>query len=72
MARLENELEFLREECRPKDTIMSLTQRIPELKPAREPRDGPETASEEPGESEAPLEKEQHYSWWRRLFGSNQ
>src|SRR5438270_12115797 len=44
---LRREAEAWREESRRKDTIiMSLTQRIPELEPAREPRESPETASQ--------------------------
>lgn len=44
------QVDFLRRELERKDAIlMSLTQRIPELEPAREPRDAPETVSEERG-----------------------
>ena len=54
-----------REESRRKDhIIMSLTQRIPELEPAPEPRESPETASEG---MEAPMAEERR-SWWRRFF----
>jgi excisionase family DNA binding protein len=60
---------FLRAELERKDAIlMSLTQRVPELEPASEPRESPETASgpaegvEVPGEERRP--------WWRRMFGA--
>ncbi len=39
--------------------IAGLTQRIPELEPASEPRESPETASEE-----------ERQPWWRRWFGA--
>jgi hypothetical protein len=46
---LEAELEDRKDEARRKDTvIMSLTQRIPELEAASEPREGRESVSEEP------------------------
>jgi hypothetical protein len=72
---LKHELEVRNEELRRKDTIiMSLTQRIPELEPARETRDGDLTASEDAhrgGSREAsePVAGERRErSWWRRLF----
>jgi hypothetical protein len=66
---LRRQLEVWQEEARRKDHIIAaLTERIPELEPAREPRDGPETASEEAGKGEAPPEEERR-SWWRRMFG---
>ncbi len=44
---LETELENRKEKARRKDTIiMTMAQRIPELEPAPEPREEPETASE--------------------------
>ncbi|MDQ3833893.1 MAG: hypothetical protein M3315_09715 [Actinomycetota bacterium] len=53
--------------------VAGLVQRVPELEPAREappePRDGPETASEEPGGVGVPPDEEKPVSWWRRLFG---
>ena len=74
---LEDQIEFLRQELERKDTIiMSLTQRIPELEAAPEPRESPETASEEfqgthaPPTPETPASEAQHKrSWWRAFFG---
>jgi hypothetical protein len=70
---LEDQIDFLRRELERKDTIiMSLTQRIPELEPATEPRDGPETASEGEGRSDVSPEQQEpaeRRSWWRRFFG---
>ncbi len=79
--RLENEVEYLRrevedwkDESRRKDAIiMTMAQRIPELEApaseATEPRESPETASEERGGVEAPPEPEKPVSsWWRRVF----
>ncbi len=68
---LQRELEVRNEELRRKDTIiMSLTQRIPELEPARdipsEPRESAVTAS---GNEENPVHPEpEKPSWWRRIF----
>lgn len=68
-----------REESRRKDhIIMSLTQRIPELEAAPEPREVPETSSaRKPGVdplgdgagAEASVSRRSERSWWRRLFG---
>jgi excisionase family DNA binding protein len=70
---LRRELDTRNEELRRKDTIiMAMTQRIPELEPAPEPRDAPETASEGVGgrevsrESQEPAERR---SWLQRFFG---
>src|ERR687884_687482 len=53
--------------------VAGLVQRVPELEPAREapaePRDGRETASEEPGGVEVGQEQKRPISWWRRMFG---
>ncbi len=59
-----------REESRRKDhIIMSLTQRVPELEPAPEPPESPETATAGAEGVEAPLaEEQQQRPWWRRLF----
>ncbi len=63
----EDQIQFLRAELERKDAILlSLTQRIPELEPASEPRESPETASDEPANEERG-EAEQR-SWWRRLL----
>jgi hypothetical protein len=70
---LEAELEDRKDEARRKDTvIMSLTQRIPELEAASEPRRSPEKPSEEPAGTSTPPEQQerpQRRSWWRQFFG---
>jgi hypothetical protein len=72
---LKRELEIRNEELRRKDhIIMSLTQRIPELEPASEPREPPESASEEQGSTMTPTVQDEPESatqrpWWRRLIG---
>jgi hypothetical protein len=70
---LEAELEVRKDEARRKDTvIMSLTQRIPELEAASEPRRSPEEPSEEPGRGDVPPEPHhpvERPSWWRKFFG---
>ena len=78
IARLENEVEYLRreaedwkEEARRKDTIiMTMAQRIPELEPASEPRESPASTIKRDGTEELPenQEKAAERSWWRRLF----
>jgi hypothetical protein len=81
---LREQIEFLRDELRRKDTIiMAMTQRIPELEPAERSPEAPETVTEQPGrvgpqtEVEGPQEGEpqesepqesEPRSWWRRLF----
>src|SRR5215207_7539366 len=68
-----DQIEFLRRELERKDhIIMGLTQRIPELEPARESPESPETSSEEPYSTHAPpkpQEPSQRRSWWRAFFG---
>ena len=65
----EDQIQFLRAELERKDAILlSLTQRIPELEAASEPREAHETASEEPAKGED-RGKEEQRSWWRRIFG---
>ncbi len=66
-----------REESRRKDhIIMSLTQRIPELEAAPEPRGAPETGSDlkpgvdHPQGGDAGAEGGVSRPWWRRLFGA--
>ena len=67
---LQDQVQFLRAELERKDTIiMSLTQRIPELEPASEPRGSHETATENSGKGEATPEQERR-PWWQRWFGS--
>jgi hypothetical protein len=70
---LRGQLEVWQEEARRKDHIIAaLTERIPELEPAREstsePRESPETATEGAEGVETPM-KEERRSWWRRMFG---
>jgi hypothetical protein len=70
---LRRELDTRNEELRRKDTIiMAMTQRIPELETAPEPRDARETASEPQSSSPAPYDQDgsqEKPSWWRRFFG---
>ena len=52
--------------------IAALTERIPELETAQEPRKGHVTASEEGYKGTAPPEQQepsQRRSWWRAFFG---
>lgn len=64
-----DQVEFLRRELERKDTIiMSMTQRIPELQPAPEPREAPQRVSEPRPDAHGPPEEERR-SWWRRFFG---
>jgi hypothetical protein len=70
---LRGQLEVWQEEARRKDHIIAaLTERIPELEPAREstsePRESPETATEGAEGVETPM-KEERRSWRRRMFG---
>jgi hypothetical protein len=50
--------------------IAGLVQRVPELEAPPEPRDAPETASENEGKDQARPEGQgqEKRSWWRRLF----
>jgi hypothetical protein len=65
------------EEIRRRDHIIAgLVERIPELGPAREPRNGHETATEAPKGAAEPRpatggaqEGAERRSWWRRFFG---
>ena len=73
---LREQIEFLRDELRRKDTIiMAMTQRIPELEPAQERAEAPETTTEQLGRVESHAssggaqEGSEHVSWWRRMFG---
>jgi len=73
---LRDQIEFLRDELRRKDTIiMSLTQRIPEIEaPSQELPEAPTQATEQPGrvEPQAQVEGPQEGTarpWWRRVFG---
>jgi hypothetical protein len=67
---LEHDREEWKEEARRKDhIIMALTQRIPELEAAEEPRESVVTASEDEAKGDVPPEA-QKPSWWRRIFAS--
>jgi hypothetical protein len=80
IARLENEVEYLRreaedwkEEARRKDTIiMTMAQRIPELEPASEPRESSESGLVEDGNNRTPPDSQEKSvdqpPWWRRWF----
>jgi len=69
ISEMRSRIEFLEDELRRKDTIlMSLVSKVPELEPASEPREEPETASGGVEGVETPIEA-QKPSWWRRLFG---
>jgi hypothetical protein len=58
------------EELRRKDHIIAaLTERIPEFEPPSEPRETPETTSEDRGRGEA-QEAKKHPLWGRRFFGA--
>ena len=71
---LRRQLEVWQEEARRKDHIIAaLTERIPELEPARESApeapESPATPSVDGDEVETPPESERR-SWWYRLFGA--
>ncbi len=71
---LDQEREANRENRR---IIAGLVQRVPQLGPAHEPRDVPETVAEGPDSEEqrppaadgAQEDAERRSSWWRRFFG---
>src|SRR5829696_9022784 len=69
-----DQVEFLRRELERKDTIiMTMAQRIPELEASAEPRESPETASEEPFNTHAAPQQQsqepsQRRSWVHRFF----
>jgi hypothetical protein len=66
--------EAWREESRRNDHIIAaLTQRIPELEAAPEPRESVVSDSEDTGKGDVPqqsAEDEIKRSWWRRFFGA--
>ena len=69
---LRREREAREEVLRRHDTIvLRMTERIPELEPARDARDASQTASEGAGKTDVPpADGEPHgRSWWRRFFG---
>ena len=70
---LRRELEVWQEEARRKDHIIAaLTERIPELEPARdipsEPRESAVTATESEGKGQQVPRDAETLSWWRRIF----
>jgi hypothetical protein len=68
---LRQELERLHRELERKDAIlMTLAQRVPELEAAQEPRESPQTSSEQQGSGTAYPEDggAEKRSWWQRLF----
>jgi predicted nuclease with TOPRIM domain len=76
---LRDQLEHMRRESERKDAIImqmaqanaTLSARVPELEPAPEPREEPETASPKMEGVETPIAEEKPVSsWWRRMFGS--
>jgi hypothetical protein len=65
-------INWLKREVERKDTIlMQMAQRIPELEAAPEPRETPQTPSEQRGNGTAPPEDggADKRSWWKRFFG---
>jgi hypothetical protein len=65
---LEQELERAHERDRENRRIIAaLTQRIPELEAPSEPRESPETATEQGPQPPSPDEPRR--SWWQRIFG---
>ncbi len=65
---LRQELEVRNEELRRKDHLLARTlERIPEIEPPPEPREGREKASENGGKGDGNPEQERR-SWWRRWF----
>lgn len=69
---LREQLEAEREAAQRKDTIiMTMAQRIPELEAPSEPREAPETVSEDTGrgQTRGGDTGEPRASWWRRWFG---
>jgi hypothetical protein len=69
IASLQEQIEWLRREVERKDTmLMTLMQRIPELDPAPEASESPESASEGQSSSPVPPEQEKR-SWLARFFG---
>ena len=72
---LEDQIAFLRRELERKDTIiMSLAQRIPQLKAAPEPREARVRAPEGADKGSTPPEQHEtlqgrERSWWRAFFG---
>ncbi len=71
ISEMRDRIGFLEEELRRKDAILlNMTEAMKALNPPPEPRDGPETASEERDGTQVPPEQEKPVSWWRRIFGA--
>jgi hypothetical protein len=74
MARLENEVQFLREELARKDAILlNMTEAMKALTPPREDApESPESHVPSPTPTEAPAEAQEPDTrpWWQRWFGS--
>ena len=76
---LQEQISFLRaqlvtrdEELRRKDHLLAaLTERIPELEPASEPREGPSETHDgaEQGDGTPEPQKAAERSWWQKFFG---
>jgi hypothetical protein len=69
---MQDQIEFLRRELERKDAILlRMAERIPELEPASEPREAPETATVEEAEQQHRRPPEEpRRGFWRRLLGS--
>ena len=50
--------------------VAGLVQRIPELEAPSEPRESPETATEDEAEPRPGVQEGAQRSWWRRWFGA--
>jgi hypothetical protein len=77
VTRLENEVEFLRQELATRDAeiqrrdaiLLSLSEGLKALNPSPpEPRESSTSASDDGDDPQAPPEQEKR-SWWRRFFG---
>ena len=69
---LRQELERLHRELERKDAILlTMAQRIPELEAAPDPRESPQTSSEQQGSGTTHPDDggEEKRSWWKRFFG---
>ena|SRR5215218_6498042 len=72
VATLKDQVRYLQAEGERKDAIiMTMAQRIPELEPAQEPQESPETASyhRDKGAVVHNDTEASQPSWWRRWFG---
>jgi excisionase family DNA binding protein len=50
--------------------VAGLVQRIPELEAPSEPRESPETATDEEAEPRPGVQEDAQRPWWRRMFGA--